>query len=335
MARAAWPRADAYLEGFPAAPVAHMPAWREAVNAAYGHRCYCLAAERSGRVRGVLPLFFLQSRFFGRTLASAPFASEGGICADSPEDARELVEEARALARSLDARVEIKSLAPTPGLDLPRLEDYATYELEIGEEAADWARVRPGVRKDVRKARRQGVAVEEGRDLFADFYDVFAVAQRAHGTPVHARAFLRAVLDGFGSQACLLVARHRGRALAAMLCVHHRDRFLPLFGGSRPEARPLRANPLLFWEALRRARTSGARRVDFGRSLRGSGHAWFKASWGAIERPLCYEYVLPEPGPVPRVHVGNPRYDLPRRLWRLLPLPLTRALGPPLIRYVP
>ena len=80
---------------------------------------------------------------------------------------------------------------------------------------------------------------------------------------------------------------------------------------------------------------SGATRFDFGRSLTGSGTADFKESWGAEAKPLYYEYFLNQGTTIPRVHQGNPRYQLARLVWRQIPLRLTKRIGPNLIKYIP
>ena len=91
-------------------------------------------------------------------------------------------------------------------------------------------------------------------------------------------------------------------------------------------------NMLLYWEALRFACDRGYHWFDFGRSTPGGSHHRFKAQWGATAVPLYWHYWQATPGPVPERNPQNPRYQLAIRMWRRLPLPMTRMLGPLLAR---
>src|SRR5262252_9155433 len=69
--------------------------WRRVVQRAFGHRTYYLMArDEHGQVLGVLPLVFVASRLFGRTLVSMPFVNYGGVLADHVDAQRALLEAA-------------------------------------------------------------------------------------------------------------------------------------------------------------------------------------------------------------------------------------------------
>ena len=107
---------DDYVGGHPDSFYCLTTAWRDVVEAVYGHRSYYLMAREGTALRGVLPLFLVKSRLFGRVLASGPFASAGAVCADDDAAGNALVERAIKVAR--EQRVgylELKSL-PKDGL---------------------------------------------------------------------------------------------------------------------------------------------------------------------------------------------------------------------------
>jgi hypothetical protein len=126
-------RWDAYVETNPRAHRYHRSAWRRIIESSFGHRAHYLMAEAiDGRPTGVLPLVRVRSRMFGDFLVSLPFVNYGGPCADDPETAHRLVEEAVRLARGLleeldvvgvlcveffvtrDGRLLVNELAPRP-----------------------------------------------------------------------------------------------------------------------------------------------------------------------------------------------------------------------------
>ena len=86
---------------------------------------------------------------------------------------------------------------------------------------------------------------------------------------------------------------------------------------------------------MRWGREKGFRTFDFGRSKRGTGAYKFKARWGMEEVPLAYQYHLVRARELPNVSPANPRYGALIEAWKRLPLPLTRLLGPMIVRRVP
>jgi hypothetical protein len=83
---------------------------------------------------------------------------------------------------------------------------------------------------------------------------------------------------------------------------------------------------------MRRASLRGARVFDYGRSKRGTGSFDFKKNWGFEPSPLHYEYHLVRSATPPRNNPLNPRYRVLVSLWRCLPIALTNAIGPHIVR---
>src|ERR1022692_1488804 len=71
----------------------HSWAWRQVFEQTLGHECVYLVARLHdrGRVYGILPLVFMKSWIFGRTMTSLPFVNYGGVVADSSPVARALL----------------------------------------------------------------------------------------------------------------------------------------------------------------------------------------------------------------------------------------------------
>ena len=59
----------------------HLTGWKGAVEKSFGHRSHYLMACEGGKLRGVLPLTEVKSRFFGHSLVSVPFGVYGGVLA--------------------------------------------------------------------------------------------------------------------------------------------------------------------------------------------------------------------------------------------------------------
>ncbi|HEY1190651.1 MAG TPA: GNAT family N-acetyltransferase, partial [Gemmata sp.] len=97
---------------------------------------------------------------------------------------------------------------------------------------------------------------------------------------------------------------------------------------------PSNVNMLMYHHLLRRAVERGQRVFDFGRSTLEGNTFKFKKQWGAVPHPATWQYRVLR-GSVGEMRPDNPRYQRAIRLWQKLPVELTRALGPWVVRGIP
>jgi FemAB-related protein (PEP-CTERM system-associated) len=329
---------DRYVRSARSATFFHQLGWRWLVERVFGHRAHYLTALRDGRIVGVLPLFELASLLFGRCLVSLPFAIGGGVAADDAAAARALLEAAKALAR--ERRVDYLELRSQEPLDDPELlakDLYVTFRAALGE--GEEALLHRMERKRRQMMSYVGKEPFEGRVAGLEelplFHRLFCQSMRHHGTPVYPRRFLREILDRHPADTHLFFVHHQGRPVAGVLNLTFRDVLMPFYAGADHRRRPRGVDDFLYLAVMRWGRENGFRVFDFGRSKRGTG-AWdFKRRWGMEEVPLAYQYYLVRARELPDVSPANPRYQLAIRLWRKLPLALTRLLGPSLVKRIP
>jgi CelD/BcsL family acetyltransferase involved in cellulose biosynthesis len=91
---------------------------------------------------------------------------------------------------------------------------------------------------------------------------------------------------------------------------------------------------LLYWRLLERAVERGQAVFDFGRSSQDSPTFRFKKQWGAVPAPAewqCYA----RSGSPGEMRPDSPRYARRVRVWKRLPLWLTRWVGPRIVRGIP
>lgn len=312
-------------------------AWGELFSRVFGHPFYPLAALRAGKIHGILPLTLVASRLFGRFLVSMPFINYGGVLADDPACADALLAGAQRLQVQCRAKsVELRH-AGAPQFGLPTRSDKVAMLLDLPPDPdLLWKGLKDKVRNQVRKARKDGLLVVAGREeLLADFYRVFCVNMRDLGTPVYHRTFFAEVLRVFPETTRILSVRKDDRCIAAGITYAHGDSLQMPWASSLPSFRRHCPNNLLYWHALSEAAAAGFARFDFGRSTPGTGPWNFKRQWGAREMPLYWEYLLEEGAAPPALNVRNPKFRLAIAVWRRLPLGLTNALGPRIVRCIP
>jgi lipid II:glycine glycyltransferase (peptidoglycan interpeptide bridge formation enzyme) len=193
--------------------------------------------------------------------------------AESPggEDGEDL-SEAGATASSLPAR-------PPVGLPLRRAAadvqppDSVILGLERSDEEL-LAGMKPKWRYNIRLAAKKGVVVkEEGAASLGLFYELYEATARRDRIALHPRAYYERLFSEASTWQSLpgeprpdlrlWVARHEGKALAAIITLFHGRRATYLYGASSDEGRSLMPAYALQWEALRAAREAGCAAYDF------------------------------------------------------------------------
>lgn len=332
--RAAW---ESFVASRPEASAYHSLVWCAIIREAFGHPAYPLAAFRRGTIRGVLPLVLVSGKLFGSFLVSMPFVNYGGVLADDPRSSAALLSKAEELMRDLGARsVELRRVGD-PRPDMPGRSHKVTVHLRLDPDPDQlWRGFKDKVRNQVRKAWKNGLeAITGGAELLDAFYDIFCVNMRALGTPVYGKEFFAAVLRHLPDETRIISVWQNGRALAAGITYAHGHVMEMPWASSLPAFRHLCPNNLLYWEAIREACLQDRALFDFGRSSPGSGPCRFKTQWGAREKPLCWDYLLPPGHKPPDLTTANPKFQMAEAVWKRLPLPLTRMLGPRIVRCIP
>jgi lipid II:glycine glycyltransferase (peptidoglycan interpeptide bridge formation enzyme) len=94
-------------------------------------------------------------------------------------------------------------------------------------------------------------------------------------------------------------------------------------------------NMLMYWEVLKHAIETGHHRFDFGRSSVDSGTYRFKKQWGAKPQQLYWHYFIPEGAALPELNPNNPKYKFIINTWKKMPLLLSNAIGPFIVKNLP
>jgi FemAB-related protein (PEP-CTERM system-associated) len=332
------PRWEAYVARGGPTPLGRHPAWLQVLAEGLGHTPYCLETVEDGRTRGLLPLIDVRTNLFGRYLVSLPYLNYGGVLADDDRSAAMLIDRAVELAVRLDARyLELRHERGIEHGSLGhRMDSKVHMRLPLPATAQElWEGLSPKVRNQVRKGQKGGLTVAwGGEELLPEFYAVLARNMRDLGTPVYGKTLFSAILRRFPGRAELGVTRLGGRAVAAALLTHGWGVTEVPTASSLREFNATNANMLMYWNALERVVQRGQATFDFGRSSRDSNTYRFKKQWGATPEPAEWQYHL-RAGSVSEMRPENAKYRWLIRLWQRLPVPLTRLIGPPIVRGIP
>jgi FemAB-related protein (PEP-CTERM system-associated) len=321
------------------------PAWLSILQRALGHVPHCIEAREDGQLRAILPLVSIRGPLFGSFLVSLPYLNTGGvICSQacSPEErdlySRALIDQAIVLADSLGVRfLELRNERAEPH---PRLSESSSTKVHMRLPLTQttqqlWDGFRPKVRNQIRKGQTGNLSVHwGGGELAGDFYSVFSHNMRDLGTPVYGAVLFEEILHQFPDQAEFCVVRGGKTPLAVALLLHgHGVSEVPSASSLR-QHNSTNANMLLYWHLLTRSIERGQRLFDFGRSSPDSGTYRFKQQWGAQPVAAIWQYYTRRGTPAD-MRPDNSKFQFLIRLWRHLPVAVTRWIGPAIVRGIP
>ena len=168
------------------ANIYHQLHWRNIIENTFGHEGYYLIAKDNGIVRGLLPLFFIKSRLFGRYLISLPFLDRAGVIADTPQIATLLCEAAIEKAQQTQVDyLELRNQGEINHVDLVASSHKVNFVLS-SELTADilWKKVlKKNVKNKIRKAWKSQISIDMGSSVqhIIDFYKVYCIHMRYLG----------------------------------------------------------------------------------------------------------------------------------------------------------
>ena len=319
---------DTFVQNCAQATFFHKAGWQSVIEQSYGHRMHYLYAEQGGEIVGVLPLGHVKSYLFGNALISCPFCVYGGVATENDQARDLLYNAAMDMAKELNVdhlelRNRDKRHKELPGKDL-----YVTFRKKIDSDPeVNMNAIPRKQRAMVRKGIQAGLVSNVHEDV-NQFFDIYAVSVRNHGTPVFPKRFFSLLKREFGKDCEISVVTQGDSAIAAVMTFYFRDEVLPYYGGGTPAARQVKAFDFMYWDVMRRAGENGLSVFDYGRSKVGTGSYSFKKNWGFTPEPLHYEYYLVNSKTVPDINPLNPKYRFFINVWQKLPVPLTKIVGP-------
>lgn len=332
-------RWDTYAETHQWGSPFHLVAWKRSLEATFGYQPrYLLAEDGGGAVRGVLPMFLVKNPVIGKALISTPFAVYGGALFDGEEAKVALAEGLREEGEHLGVDyADLRNAEEGQCLGFTPVNRYVTFTQEVRPQNLEGllTEIPKKTRNMVRKAYKTDF---EARHAVADwrpFERLHSLTLRRLGTPSFPPQHFGNLVREFGSRVEVGELRYEGRVAAASLCFVFRQSTHIYYACTDPDLNHLAVNYRMYAELLLRAGERGSTIFDFGRSKLDTGTFEFKKHWLSVQRPLPYEMLLVRRKALPDFTPKNPKFFLPIEIWKRLPLPVTRVLGPRLIRLFP
>lgn len=332
-----FPAWDEFVTAHPQGSPFHLIAWKKTIEEVFRYRPQYLAAFDGSTIAGALPLFLVSNWITGKALISTPFSVYGGALASSDESRAALSEYVEKFARALDVQyVELRNTDPGQRLGYSSVDRYVTFRGPVSaDEEAVLQSIPRKTRRIVRKSLEHPYSVHVQKEDIRIFEDLYSRSLRRLGTPAFPRKHFRILLKHFGDSANIREIWLEGKPVAAVLSFYFRDQVLPYYGAADEHYNAQAPTTFMYYDLMRWAGQNGYRTFDFGRSKIDSASGHFKSHWGLVETPLPYEMLLVKRTSLPNNSPTNPMFQYPMKIWRKLPLPLTRAVGPRLLKLFP
>jgi FemAB-related protein (PEP-CTERM system-associated) len=328
---------DPFVESHPSGTPFHLLAWRDTIQSIFGFKPLYLCADIDNIPAGVLPLFLIQNPLSGKALISSPFAVYGGILASSPAAKEAMAQRVRSLGEELRVQyVELRNSAPEQCAGFSPVARYATFTRPVtpltGEELVQ--SLPKKTRNLVRKALKNAYSSRLATDC-KTFERLYSTNLRRLGTPSFPPGLFPALLRNFGPRVDVREILLDGKVVAASMNFLFKGEMHTYYAASDQNYLQYAPNMFLYYNHLLWAGRNGFHTFDFGRSKLNTGTFDFKRQWETTMRELPYEVLLVRRKELPNFSPVNPKFDLAIKVWQRLPLPLTRMIGPSLVKLFP
>jgi serine/alanine adding enzyme len=325
-----------YVKNQPNATIYHSLEIKNVIEKTFNHKSlYLMAVDKNEKVRGVLPLTRLKSQIFGDLYCAVPFFNYGGVLADNDSIETQLINHAWSTASERGSN-HIEYRQTHRMSNLPCRDDKVSMILALPKHKESlWQNFGSKLRAQVNKEATHAHQVKIGKhELVGDFYKVFAHRMRDLGTPVYSKQLFINMLNENAS-ARVVVIYVKQKAASAGFIVGWRNTLEIPWASSIKDVNNQDNNMLLYWHILQFAIEEKYECFDFGRSSIDASTYKFKQQWGAVAQRLYWHYSLKEQDEIPSITTHNPKYQLAITIWRLLPIWLTKIIGPHIVKYIP
>lgn len=333
---------NSFVATSPKATFFHKLEWREIIKKNYNLQDQYLICLKNNneQIQGILPLF--KTRDLLTTVSiSLPFCDYGGILAENEQafetfkNYLEKTSPSRQGFAEAGQKIELRQKEKIDIFNIPANQKNVTSIIELNKNADNiWGKINKKARNQTKKSLKFGFTFNHGHKYLNDFYRLYALSMKNHGTPVHSKTFYKNTLEAFEENADIFVAKDQEKIIAAMLIFKFKNTICNNKTACDPSYKKYSINNFLYWQAINWSCENGFAYFDMGRSQSGSPVLHFKEQWSPITTPLYYYKINHSISPS-QIKNSRGRLDSIAKIWRLLPLPITKFFGPYLRKFLP
>lgn len=298
-------------------------------------------AVKEDKIRSIFPFFHitqpslrsLMSKLFSifqPKIISAAFNDYGGPCGDiNKEDMVRILDSIKKNVPYIEIRQGLKKFEKELN-HLPS-KKYKRFVLELNDIDNVWKGIQKAKRKAIKKSEKTGTIVKDVpiSDL-NKLYKLYLKNMKSFGELPLPKKYFSNFYKHFIYKELgkCLGSYHNGKLISVLLGYCCSERVHIIIAVSDNRYLNLRPNDAVHWSMIEWACNSGYKYFDFGHTREESGQFEYKRKWGGTLKDLNRYYVLGRAKEMPSVDPTNPKYQLYIKLWKILPLWITRSIGP-------
>lgn len=309
----------------------HLASWADVYSETYGYKPYFFLLKLNDKVVGLLPIIH-QKGFCKNILTSLP----GGILLDNHQSHGEDVYHfIIALKNKLQAkdvvlynryRLSCEMFESTENIRILKNLPKDDIELlnEIGKKR----------RWGIRKAQEHGLTHQVFRptkDLIKTFHQIYAKHYRDLGTPVHSLLFFLKQAEHLGDYIRILFVWKDDTPICVKWLMHYKSAIISSESATLKEYYFTRVSDYQVFHALKYAIDNSCSTYNMGRSQIDTGAFNFKKSWGELD---IEEYPIFSSKLRSGIGAKKKKFNLFINLWKKMPVPLTKLVGPILRKHL-
>ena len=186
------------------------------------------------------------------------------------------------------------------------------------------------MKRNMNKSLKAGVSVTFSNSLDAlnTFYQMNLHTRKNHGIPPQPKKFFQKIHEHVlaKNMGTVALASHAGKDIAGAVFFHFGTSAIYKYGASYNSGKPIRANNLVMWEAIRFYNNNGYKDFIFGRTeFENTGLRDYKMGYNSEEYIIpYYKYDLRRDCPARKKQERG--MDI-RKTYRFVPIPLSKLVG--------
>ena len=304
----------------------HTPQFIAFMREAFGNVSLLCIQDEYEIIKIALPVAIIKSRLLGNKIVSAPYIEYGGFVGDAGYVTLFLTEMKRKYGGKFDY-LEIRSKNDNLELDMKKADWYKRFTLAIPSEEEVWKGIQKSKRKAINKSKKHLEVRELKKEDIDEYYSLYIRNMKSFGSPPYSKKYFQSFFKHMvaSNMGKIFGAYYEGKLVAALLGFTYKEKVHILLAVSDPKFKEFRANDAVHWAFIEWAIENEYKVFDFGRVREESGQFEFKRKWGAELLELPSYFMLWKGKEIPSLDPSNMK--LATKVWRKLPLPLTKLVG--------
>lgn len=323
----------------------HTLEWKEILKKTYGYEpIYLITRNDEDEVQGVLPIFGVKSFIFGKRMVSLPYSHSVGILYQNEDALKSLINFAMQLCVDRGYNyLEIKQRNILPkNIDLIEEQHYVTHILDLSMGMDNLKKcMHKSRRRAINRTLNKGVQIRKGSTLndVKEFYEILLGVRKSQGSPPYAFKFFKLLYEFLikNNLANIYLASWKNTIIFASIIFTYNDEIIAGYaaGYKGPRYNNLHAGELTRWTVLSEGYEAGYKTFDFGiSSPYNQGLIDYKSRWGTENIKVPYYYFLNKIDAPPVFDPTGPKFRLLSNIWKHVPIPIAKIVGPYLLKHV-